>query len=49
MTAAEGTTQETVKSHGNIQQDHAYCTVDTQLPATFQMPRFSFKEIVIGL
>ena len=49
MTAAEGTTQETVKSHGNILQSHRYCIIDTKAPNTFAMPRFSFTEIVIGL
>ena len=49
MTAAEGTTQETVKSQGNIIQSHRYCALDTALPQTFSMPRFSFTEIVIGL
>ena len=48
MTAAEGTTQETVKSQGNIVQSHRYCALDTALPQTFPMPRFSFTEIVIG-
>ena len=47
MTAAEGTTQETAKSHGNIKQSHSYCAVDASVPNTFAMPRFSFTEIVI--
>lgn len=49
MTAAEGTTQETAKSHGNILQSHRYGTLDLQIINTFPMPRFSFTEIVIGL
>jgi hypothetical protein len=48
LTAAEGYTEETVKSTGNIRQAHFYDMFCGDNPVSFAMPRFSFTEIIIG-
>lgn len=47
MSATGGRVQETVKSQGNIHYEYDYFPVNAKVPNTFEIPKFSFTEIVI--
>lgn len=47
MSASGGRVQETAASHGNIKYEYSYFSVSSINPNTFEMPSFSFTELVV--
>lgn len=47
MSAKDGKTQETAKNQGNCKYEYDYSTINAKLPKTFEIPAFSFTEIVM--
>ena len=47
MSAAGGRVQETMRSQGNIQVTYGYLSPSSHSPNTFEVPKYSFTELVL--
>ncbi len=46
--AEDGSVQETIRSHGNIHKEIHYGAISSTQPQTFDLPAFSFFEIILS-